>query len=219
VSFQYPDRISVEETVEVEVQPKHAVLSIVVEGESTGLGNEAFRKSKEVGRLIDELVSIGYSMENISLESVFIESSSGKLLRTTSAKFSLLLTKVELAQIPKILGIIAAQKNIEVEGMDYEFGELADERQKLLMEGCVLSKRQGQRICEAFGVKLLGLYSLSQKWTLPFSEGISQRHLTRGLKLSKSASAPSSELEGLEFSANVKSLRNLTPFARVFAPD
>jgi hypothetical protein len=103
VSFQYPDRISVEETVEVEVQPKHAVLSIVVEGESTGLGNEAFRKSKEVGRLIDELVSIGYSMENISLESVFIESSSGKLLRTTSAKFSLLLTKVELAQIPKIV--------------------------------------------------------------------------------------------------------------------
>ena len=44
MNYQYPDRISVEESDEVEVVPKHASLVIVIEGESSVLLKDIFDK-------------------------------------------------------------------------------------------------------------------------------------------------------------------------------
>jgi len=38
--------------------------------------------------------------------------------------------------IPKILGIISSQKNIEINDMEYEFGGLTDEKAKLYENLC-----------------------------------------------------------------------------------
>jgi hypothetical protein len=77
MSCQYPDRITVEEHDEVVVAPLYAILEIVIEGGSYVFGNEAFKKSQELAMFITELESIDYSVENISLENISIQTSSG----------------------------------------------------------------------------------------------------------------------------------------------
>jgi len=85
VNYQYPDRISVEE---MEVVPKYAVLEVVIEGESSVFGNEALKKSKELASFISNLKSVEYSSNNVSLENISIKASSGKLMKSSRAKFT-----------------------------------------------------------------------------------------------------------------------------------
>jgi uncharacterized protein YggE len=210
VSYQYPDRISIEGVTECDVTPKYAVLEIVIEGESTVFGNEAFNKSKEVSHLISELDKIGYSKENIILDSISIQTGTGKILKSSSARFNLLLNEISMDLIPQMLGLVSSQKNIEITEMNYEFGSLETERKQLLKDGCIKAKEQAQDICNSLGVSLLGVYSMSQKWSNPFVDGISQNFSGGGLRMSKSRSVQSQELEGLDFTTNYKSKLFLT---------
>jgi hypothetical protein len=210
VSYQYPDRISVEENGEVEVKPLHATLEVVIEGESSVFGNEAFKKSKELASFISKLETIKYSPENISLENISIQTSSGKLLKSSMAKFTLLLNKIKLELIPNILGIISSQKNIEILEMEYFFGNLENEKINLYKDLCLAAKNQGEVIGEAFGVSLLSVYSMTPKWTFPFNDAISQRYSNSGLRLSKSRGPSKRELEGLDFVANYKGKLSLS---------
>jgi hypothetical protein len=204
MSFQYPDRITVEEHEEVEVTPLHASLEIVIEGESSVFGNEALKKSKELAMFISELESIDYSVENLSLDNISIQTSSGKFLKSSMAKFTLMLDKIKLELIPKILGIIASQKNIEIIEMEYNFGSLTNEKMELYRRLCSAAKQQGETVGEAFGVSLLGVYSMTPKWILPLNDAISQRYSNDGMRMSKSVGRSEKALEGLDFVANHK---------------
>ena len=195
---------------ECEVTPTHSVLDIVVEGESTVFGNEALNQSKEIAHLVSELEVIGYSKKNITLESISIKTSTGKILKASSARFNLLLQEVSMEQIPKILGLLSSQKNIEIREMHYEFSSLESEKNTLLREGCHKAKEQTKDICSSLGISLLGVYSMSQKWSNPVADAISQNHPSRGLKMSMSRSAQPQNLEGLDFITNYKNKLLLT---------
>jgi len=210
VSYQYPDRVSIEEVSTCELTPKHAVLEIVVEGESVAFGNEALSKSQEIADLLSELQKIDYSKENVTLEGISIRASTGKILKSSSARFSLKLDNIPMELIPKMLGVISSQKNIEMTDMSYEFGNLDAEKSTLLKECCLKAKNQGQEICNTLGVSMLGVYSMSQTWSDPITDGISKHHARSRMTLSKTRSAQPQELEGLDFSANYKGKLSLT---------
>jgi hypothetical protein len=210
VSYQYPDRISIEVENECDVTPEHAVLEIVVEGESAFFGNEAFNKSKEIAYLVSELDKVGYPKENITLESISVQASTGKMLKTSSARFNLLLNNISMDLIPKMLSLVSSQKNIEITEMNYEFGGLDAEKKQLLKGGCLKAKEQARDISDSLGVSMLGVYSMSQKWSNPAVDGISQNYSGGGLRLSKSRGVQPRDLEGLDFTTNYKSKLILT---------
>jgi len=211
LNYQYPDRISTEGITDCEVSPKHAVLDIIVEGESIFFGNEALSKSKEILELINKLDSIGYSKDKITLESISIKTNTGKILKSSSATFNLLLNEIPMDLIPKLLGVVSIQKNIEITEINYEYGNLEIEKSQLLKEGSVKAKRQAEEICESLGVTLLGVYSMTQKWSNPFTDAISQNFSGGGfIEMSKSRSVQPQELEGMNFTTNHKSKLYLT---------
>ena len=203
MSNQEPDRISVEETLELEVAPLHAVMQVVIEGDSLGFTHEALKKSKEVAVFLDELKQINYSSDNITLENVSLSTTSGKFLKGSLAKFTLKLDKIKLEFIPAILGAVSAQKNIEMKSLDYDFGELRVEKQQLLVQASTLAKQQAQSIGSALGVILKGVFTLSSTWHVP---GKSMDYDTPrgGARLSKMAGTPRLALDGLEFVTNHK---------------
>jgi hypothetical protein len=205
VSYQYPDKITVEEEVEVEIAPEHAVLEIVVEGESVFFGNEAFEQSKEISHLVSELEKIEYLKENITLQGVSIRTTTGKLLKSSSARFTLRLDKIKLEFIPKILGIVSIQKNIEIINMAYDFGRLEERKHALILEACSKAKVHGQEVCLILGVPMLGVYSMSQNWSIPFAECLSENYSAEPLARGRTEYSSPSALAGLDFTANHKS--------------
>lgn len=203
MSNQEPDRISVEETLEIEVAPLHAVMQVVIEGDSYGFTHEALKKSKEVAAFLETLQQINYATDNLTLENVSISTSSGKILKSSLAKFTLKLDKIKLDLIPAILGAVSSQKNIEMKSLDYHFGDLRKEKQQMLVDASTLAKQQAQSIGSALGVTLCGIYTLSSTWHVP---GVATNHEpTRGgAYLSKMAGTPRLALDGLEFVTNHK---------------
>lgn len=189
MSFQYPDRITVQEFAELEVAPEYAVLDVLVEGESHTFGNEALNKSREVGAFVTGLEEIGLSADHVGLEGVSLQTSTGKILKSSTASFRLRVDKVPLDKVPGVLGVAASQKNLEIEAVTYEFGDLREEKRHLLRDACAAAKEQGREMGSAFGVPILGIYSVSPRWTEPSAGrwAVGPRHakvpeLTLGVK-------------------------------------
>lgn len=189
MSFQYPDRITVQEVADQEVTAEHAVLEVLVESESHTFNREAVKKSRELGAFVIGLEQVGLSAENMGLEGVSLQTSTGKILKSTSEGFRVRVDKVPLDKVPAVLDVAAAQKNIEVEALTYEFGDLRDEKRSLLRDACSAAKEQGKEMGSAFGVPILGIYSVSPKWTEPSAKrwatnprhGMKHEHALRAL--------------------------------------
>ena len=80
-----PDTIKVSASHREEIFASHANLYVTVKGSSIVSGNEAMRKAKEVSQLVEALTSFGLSPEAIHLQGVRIETTSGALLKSSSA--------------------------------------------------------------------------------------------------------------------------------------
>ncbi|MEM9102906.1 MAG: SIMPL domain-containing protein [Pseudomonadota bacterium] len=199
---QFLNKISIEEVVECEVTPEHAQLKIIVKGESVFFGNEAFSKSKEIARLIAELNAIGYLKENIKLMHVSIQTSTGKVRQHSSARFHLLLDNISLKKMPQLLGILSAQKNLDIGGLDYEFGDLKKQKAYLLIEACKNAKQQGQEICRTWEVNLLGVHSMVPKWRNPFDDKIPHEVSMQGWQRNRMRNPEPDELQGLDFTTD-----------------
>ncbi len=202
MNYQYPDRISIEEEVEIEVSPLWAVLIIEIEGTSSFTGNEAFKKSREIASLIADLDNINYPTENIALENIMFQTSSGTFTKSSAAKFTIKLNKIALTIVPQVLGIIASQKNIRIQELAYDFGNLREQKNQLYIQACKAAKEQGQEICKTLSIPLLGVYTMTCNWHLPHIETSSQNYGTVGLM--KSRSTARQEIEGLNFIAEQK---------------
>ena len=106
-----PDTIHVSANHREEVQATHADLFVTVRGSSVISGNEAMKKAKEVSALVDELTHAGVPAEDIHLQGVHVESSSGILLKSSNATYRLRIRCGKLEQLPELLDIVSAQKN------------------------------------------------------------------------------------------------------------
>ena len=84
-----PDTIRVSVDSREEAQATRADLFVNVKGSSLVSGNEALKKAKEVSQLVEALTSFGLSPEAIHLQGVHIETSSGVLLKSSSATYRL----------------------------------------------------------------------------------------------------------------------------------
>jgi uncharacterized protein YggE len=152
-----PDTIKISTNHKEEILATHADLFVTVKGSSVISGNEAMKKAKEVSQLVDELTRFGIPAENIHLQGVRAETSSGALLKSSSAIYRLRVRCDALDQIADLLDIITSQKNAALERIDWKYPE-EEARERGLESALAKAKSKADKVAASLGVKLLGVY-------------------------------------------------------------
>jgi len=152
-----PDTIKISASQREEISANHAELFVTVKGSSVVSGDQALKKAKEVSQLVEALTSFGLSPEAIHLQGVHIETSSGVLLKSSSATYRLKIKCEELDQLAELLDIIASQKNTALERIDWKYPEEAA-RERGMETALAKAKSKADKVAKSLGVKLLGVY-------------------------------------------------------------
>jgi uncharacterized protein YggE len=156
-----PDTIKVSAFHREEIFASHANLYVTVKGSSLVSGNEAMKKAREVSQLVDALTRFGLSPESIQLLGVHIETSSGTLIKSSSATYRLRVKMEKLDQLAELLDIIGSQKNTTLERIEWKYPE-EEARERGLEFAIAKGKSKAEKVAEAMGVKLLGVYEFME---------------------------------------------------------
>lgn len=156
-----PDTIHISTSLREEIFASHADLFVTVRGSSVVSGNEAMKKAREVSALVDELTRAGIPAEDIHLQGVHVEASSGVLLKSSSATYRLRVRCGKLDQLPELLDIVASQKNAALEHIDWKYPE-ETARAHGLETAIAAAKSKADKVAASLGVKLLGVYAFTE---------------------------------------------------------
>src|SRR5512133_3153210 len=120
-----PDTIKISASHREEIFASYANLYVTVKGSSIFSGNEAMKKAKEVSGLVEALTRFGLSPEAIQLLGVHIETTSGTVLKSSSAVYRLKVKAEKVDQLAPLLDIIAEQRNATLERIEWKYPEEA----------------------------------------------------------------------------------------------
>lgn len=154
-----PDTIKVSASHKDEISASRADMFVTVKGSSVVSGDQAMKKAREVSQLVEALTSFGLGAEAVQLQGVHIETSSGALLKSSSATYRLKIRCDKLEQIAELLDIIAGQKNALLERIAWKYDE-EEARERGLLAALEKAKDRAEKVAETLGVKLLGVYDL-----------------------------------------------------------
>jgi len=152
-----PDTIKISASHREEISAAHADLFVTVRGSSVVSGDQALKKAREVNQLVEALANYGLGPEAIHLQGVHIETSSGALLKSSSATYRLRIRCEKLDQLADLLDIVASQKNAALERIDWKYSEDIA-RERLLDAAIAKGKTKAGKVAAALGVKLVGVY-------------------------------------------------------------
>ena len=156
-----PDTIKVSAFHREEIFASHANLFVTVKGSSLVSGNEAMKKAREVSQLVEALTRFGLSPESIQLQGVRIETASGTLLKSSSARYHLKVKTEKLEQLARLLDILAEQKNASLDRIEWKYPE--EEARAHGLEAAIANgKAKAEKVAAAMGVKLLGVYEFME---------------------------------------------------------
>lgn len=152
-----PDTIKVSAIHREEIFASHANLYVTVKGSSIVSGNEAMKKAKEVSGLVEALTRFGLSPDAIQLQGVYIETTSGTVLKSSNAVYRLKIKTEKVEQLPQLLDILAEQRNATLERIEWKYPE-DDARERGLDSAIAKAKTKAEKVASSLGVKLLGVY-------------------------------------------------------------
>jgi len=156
-----PDTIKISALHREEIFASHANLFVTVRGSSVVSGNEAMKKAREVSQFVEALTGFGLSPEAVQLLGVHIETSSGALLKSSSATYRLRIRVDKLDQLADLLDIVASQKNAVLERIEWKYPE-ESARESGLESAITKGKAKAEKVAAALGVKLLGVYDFME---------------------------------------------------------
>ena len=156
-----PDTLKVSSFHKEEIFATHANLYLTVKGSSVVSGNEAMKKAREVSQLVGELTRFGLSPEAVQLQGVQIETTSGTLLKSSSAIYRLKIATENVDQLPGLLDIIADQKNATLERIEWKYAE-EEARERGLETAIARGKAKAEKVAASLGVRLLGVYDFME---------------------------------------------------------
>jgi uncharacterized protein YggE len=189
-----PDTIKVSASHREEIFASHADLFVTVRGSSVVSGNEAMKKAREVSQLVDELTSFGIPAEDIHLQGVHVETSSGAILKSSSAVYRLRIRCEKLDQTPDLLDIVASQKNATLERIVWKYPEEAA-REQALESALTKAKARAGKVAAALGVKLLGVYDFIEN---VYDEEAPMPFQPQAMMLKSRAAAPAEPSLGMD---------------------
>ena len=119
------------------------------------------KKAREVSQLVEALTRFGLSPDAIHLQGVRLESTSGALLKSSSAVYHLKVRTEKLDQLPGLLDILAEQKNASLDRIEWKYPE-DEARERGLDAAIEKGKAKAEKVAAAMGVKLLGVYDFME---------------------------------------------------------
>ncbi len=152
-----PDTIKISASHREDIFADRVDLFVNVKGSSLVSGNEAMKKAKEVSQLVEELTGFGISPEAVHLQGVHIESSSGTVLKSSSAIYRLRIRCEKPDQLADLLDIVASQKNASLERIQWKYPDEAAREQAMEM-ALKKAKVKAEKVANSLGVRLLGVY-------------------------------------------------------------
>lgn len=188
-----PDTIMVSAFQKEEIDATHADLHVTVKGSSLVSGNEAMKKAKEVNQLFEALRQVGVKEESIHLQGVHIDSSSGALLKSSSAAYSLKIHCEDLNLLARLLDVITSQKNASLGWVEWKYND-EEIREQLLLKAIDKAKGKADKISNSLGVRLLGVYDLRED----ILDSDYQGHAKREMGVLRAQSIPASPTLELE---------------------
>ncbi|HSO11293.1 MAG TPA: SIMPL domain-containing protein [Anaerolineales bacterium] len=178
-----PDTIKISASHREEIFADRADLFVTVKGSSVFSGDQAMKKAREVSELVEALTSFGLSPDAIHLQGVHIETSSGTLLKSSSALYRLRIHCEKLDQLAELLDIIASQKNATLERIQWKYPE-ESAREHGLETALGKAKSKAEKVASSLGVKLLGVYDFIENLydeEMPFPQFAAQAMPKRAL--------------------------------------
>jgi uncharacterized protein YggE len=154
-----PDTIKISASHKEEISASRADLFVTVKGSSVVSGDQAMKKAREVSQLVEALTSLGLSPEAVHLQGVHIETSSGALLKSSSAVYRLRIECEKLEQVAELLDVISAQKSAVLERIAWKYNE-DEARERGLLAALEKAKSRAEKVAKTLGVTLLGVYDL-----------------------------------------------------------
>jgi uncharacterized protein YggE len=211
MSFQYPDRISTEVSVDTRVRASGATFRLEVTGTATIGTMATIKKNKELVAIAHLLGTLHVPEERMRIEAVSFSAQDG-WLGGSSVRIEVEINAVPIDRAAEMLAGLSTMKSVKLEALEWEFDDLSAERDALLIRAVEASKRQAMLIADAAGVPLHSIYSMSQKWAEPLSEGMSEEYERgRGMMMSKSRSAGAPpDASGYQFMQNHEGLLGIT---------
>lgn len=160
--MNHPDIITIAAERREDIEADRADLKVTISGASLVTDRAAQNKAREIRDLAAALSPLGVSESQIKLQSVRLESAGGAILKSSSATYVLKIADVSTAILGDILGTLAAQKNLKLDGISWRY--LAEEttRAQLLDECLDEAKSKAERIAERLGVRLLGVHEFRE---------------------------------------------------------
>ena len=155
-----PDTITVRVTKQTELEAGSADVHVVVEGSAIFSTGEAFAKAAELRTLLDSLTNAGVERESIKLQSVRLKSGNWSAIRSSGARYAIVVKAVGLDPLPKVLGAIAAHKGAEMTHLEWHYPGEQEARRGLREEAIAGALVQARLDAQALGVEVLGVYQL-----------------------------------------------------------
>lgn len=152
-----PDTIKISASQKEEISATHADLHVTVKGSSLVSGNEALKKAKEVNQLLEALSQIQVKEEAVTLQGVNVSTSTGAVLKSSSASYRLKIHCDDLSKFTEILDVIASQKNAALTRTEWKYDE-DEARERMLLSVMEKVKAKAAKVTQSLGVKLLGVY-------------------------------------------------------------
>lgn len=168
-----PDTIKVSAMHKEEISANRADLYVTVKGSSLVSGDAAMKKAKEVNQLVEALKQAEVKEEAIHLQGVHIETSSGALLKSSSATYRLKIQCEKLDSLAELLDVVSEQKNATLERIAWKYNE-DEARERGLLAALEKAKSKADKVAKTMGVKILGVYDLIEN---SFDEDILDRQL------------------------------------------
>jgi hypothetical protein len=150
--------IRVQEVESEEVPAQHVDFFLTIKGASLIVGDAALNKAREVQQLITELKTLGVTDAEIKLLGVQADVSTGILGRNSSATYHLKVHCARLEALPDFLGVITSQKNVAVNYLEWNYGDLRDVEGRLLDRCIERANEKAQRIARGLQVTITGIH-------------------------------------------------------------
>lgn len=174
-----PDTITIEAAAEGTLSANAADIFVTVRGSSFVSGDAALKQAKELSKLVDDLAARGLPATNVTIEGVYVETSSGMLTKSSSATYRLRIRCEKLDLFGDVLLTIAAQKAAELTRVDWRYGDEENRRAEWLDAAIRTARAKADRIAAGLGVRIVGVYDFKDAYsdddaTTPFPFGAPQ---------------------------------------------
>jgi hypothetical protein len=182
-----PDVIVIKVRHEEDLVAERAELLVTVTGSSLVTGGSALRKAKEVSDLVAELERCGINPEDVSLEGVHAEVSSGMLGKSSSATYRLRIWCKDLERLPDALGAITSARNSTLGQVIWRYRDSPEQQLEWLQRCIALANLKAQAAASALGARIVGIHRLTEQGLMKYRE---HRIMPPGGYATRARSAP-----------------------------